>query len=71
MRRPPHVVLWGGRPGRDIQFGGGVDREREKMRAAYARLQRSIRTQLRVSDEVLAAILETTRKLDALRLKLR
>lgn len=43
MRRPPRVVLWGGRPDVDIQFGSRADRRRARLLridAAFARAGR-------------------------------
>lgn len=36
LRHRPRLVLWGGKPGRDIQYGSRRDRERERRREIVA-----------------------------------
>lgn len=44
MRRKPSVVLWGGRPGIDWQFGGSYDVVQAKFRRDFVRLARTVRS---------------------------
>lgn len=42
-RREPTVVLWGGRPGIDRQFGSEYDLLHERMRRDFAQLANRVR----------------------------
>jgi hypothetical protein len=39
-RRPRRVVLWGGRPGYDVQFGSPADQRRERKLRHLANIRR-------------------------------
>lgn len=49
LRRPPGVVLWGGRPGVDLQLGGREDLLLTRRRAAYYEFGRAMHRAVRAS----------------------